>query len=289
MPYNFVKSERSTLKQLGLEERWLQEQIALDPSILGLGDLILVRREKKQVTRGKLDLLLVDPVEGTRYTVEVMLGTLDESHIIRTIEYWDVERSRNPDSEHRAVIVAEDITNRFFNVIALLNRAVPLVAVQMSAVKFADQFVLTFTKVLDVVDLNTPEDESADEQRDRAFWDTKASKGSIGTVDALLALMPNDRPQPRVTYNQGHIAIGTVGTNFVWAYPRKKESHCFFDLRLEGEERASWVAKLSEAGVFAGPRGSLMKMRINQAELKDHAAVVCELLAACERASNRAT
>ncbi len=82
-----------------------------------------------------------------------MLGRLDESHIIRSIEYWDVERTKNPDAEHRAVIVAEDITNRFFNVIALLNRAIPLIAIQMTAVKFDDRFVLTFTKVLDVVEL----------------------------------------------------------------------------------------------------------------------------------------
>ena len=55
-----------------------------------------------------------------------MLGALDESHIIRTIEYWDVERQRFPTHDHRAVIVAEEITSRFFNVIRLLNRAVPM-------------------------------------------------------------------------------------------------------------------------------------------------------------------
>lgn len=43
----------------------------------------------------------------TFYEEEVMLGALDESHIIRIIEYWGVERQRRPGSEHRAVIVAE--------------------------------------------------------------------------------------------------------------------------------------------------------------------------------------
>ncbi len=38
-----------------------------------------------------------------------MLGAVDESHIIRTIEYWDVERQRYPTLQHRAVIVAEEI------------------------------------------------------------------------------------------------------------------------------------------------------------------------------------
>ena len=31
---------------------------------------------------------------------------MDESHIIRTIEYWDIERRRYPQYEHVAVIVA---------------------------------------------------------------------------------------------------------------------------------------------------------------------------------------
>ena len=288
MPFTYLKSERTTLRHLSLDEQWLEERIIEDPTVLGLGDLNLIRRQKKQVTRGKLDLLLTDPEEDIRYAVELMLGTLDESHIIRTIEYWDTERSRNQDAEHRAVIVAEDITNRFFNVISLLNRAIPLIAIQMTAVKFENQFVLTFTKVLDVVDLNTPEDDSGEEQRDRAYWVTQSSRSSLATVEALLGLMPQGARQPRVTWNQGHIAVGTVGTNFLWAYPRKTAPHCFFNLRLEGEDRTAWLEKLAEASIFAGPRGAIMKMRLNEAELKANDVLLRELLATCERASTRA-
>ena len=287
MPYTLVHSERATIRELKLDERWLQDQIAQDPSILGLGDLTLIRREKKQVTRGKLDLLLLDPGEGTRYTVELMLGTLDESHIIRTIEYWDVERSRNPDSEHRAVIVAEDITNRFFNVIALLNRAIPLIAIQMTPVKFDSSFVLTFTKVLDVVDLTTPEDTASEEQETRAFWVAKSSRPSLATVDAVLALLPQGGNHSRVAYNQGHIAVCTTGTNFLWAYPRRKQPQCYFDVRLEGEEREAWINRLSEAGIDAGVRGALMKMRVMQTDVAHHEELFRELLLACERISTR--
>jgi hypothetical protein len=176
MPPTFVRTERTTLRNLGVDERWLQERIAEDPSILGLGDLTVLRREKKQITGGRIDFLLSDPEEDIRFEVEVMLGRLDESHIIRSIEYWDVERTKNPDSEHRAVIVAENITNRFFNVIALLNRAVPLIAIQMTAVKFEDRFALTFTKVLDVADLRATEDEMTSDQRDRPYWEARAGK-----------------------------------------------------------------------------------------------------------------
>src|SRR5438105_2583242 len=84
------------LRSLGLDEAWLQLQIAQDTSLLGLGDLELLKREKNQRTGGRIDFLMADPDIGTRYEIEVMLGAVDESHIIRTIEYWDVERQRYP-------------------------------------------------------------------------------------------------------------------------------------------------------------------------------------------------
>jgi len=80
-----------------------------------------------------LDLLFQDVESTRRYEVEIQLGSTDEAHIIRTIEYWDVERKRYPQYDHTAVIIAEDITTRFLNVINLFNGAIPLVAIQMNA------------------------------------------------------------------------------------------------------------------------------------------------------------
>jgi hypothetical protein len=127
---------------MGLDEPWLQNEIARDTSLLNLGDLELLKKEKIQSTGGRIDFLMVDPEGETRYIIEVMLGEVDESHIIRTIEYWDVERQRYPDLLHYAVIVAEKITARFFNVIRLLNRAVPIIAIQLSAFRMGEDVVL---------------------------------------------------------------------------------------------------------------------------------------------------
>jgi len=133
MPLELKKVTPTRLRLLGLDERWLQVRIEEDPSLLGLGDINVVRREKSQPSGGRLDFLMYDPDRELRYEVEIMLGVLDESHIIRTIEYWDIERQRFPAYDHRAVIVAEEITARFFNVIRLLNRAVPVIAIQLNA------------------------------------------------------------------------------------------------------------------------------------------------------------
>ena len=142
-----------------LNERWVQERIAEDPSILGLGDLVLKDKERIQPRAGRLDLLLQDVDSNRRYEVEVQLGTCDESHIIRTLEYWDIERKRYPQYDHTAVIVAEDITSRFLNVISLFNGTIPLVAIQMSALSAHDQIGLVFTTVLNQLSLGLVDDD----------------------------------------------------------------------------------------------------------------------------------
>lgn len=118
-----------------LNEKWLQDRIAEDPAILGLGDLILKDRERIQPRAGRLDILLQNPESTARYEVEIQLGRTDESHIVRTIEYWDLERRRYPQYDHTAVIVAENVTSRFLNVISLFNGFIPIVAIQLNAVK----------------------------------------------------------------------------------------------------------------------------------------------------------
>src|SRR5207247_10052879 len=130
-----------------------QEQMSDHPAILGLGKLELRDKERIQAHFGRLDLLLQDPETLKRYEVELQLGATDETHIIRTIEYWDIERKRYPQYEHTAVIVAEDITARFLNVIQLFNGTIPLVALKMSAYKVNGAIALAFVKVLDKITL----------------------------------------------------------------------------------------------------------------------------------------
>src|ERR1700686_4294420 len=160
----YVKPEKIWLKDHPeFQERWVQDRIAEDPSILGLGDLILKDKERIQPRAGRLDLLLQDQETDRRYEVEIQLGATDEAHIIRTIEYWDIERKRYPQYEHCAVLVAEDITSRFLNVVALFNGVIPLIALQMQALKVGEHTTLIFTKVMDELSRGlVDEDEDAE-------------------------------------------------------------------------------------------------------------------------------
>ena len=125
-----------------IDERWLSDRLVEDPSLLGLGDLQVRDIERRQPGAGRLDLLLYDPESLTRYEVEIQLGPTDESHLVRTIEYWDIERRRYPQYDHVAVIVAEDITSRFLNVISLFNGFIPLIAIQLKGIEVNGSFAL---------------------------------------------------------------------------------------------------------------------------------------------------
>src|SRR3989441_3510735 len=167
-----------------LNERWVQERIAEDPSMLGLGDVILKDKERIQPRAGRLDLLLQEVEGNRRFEVEIQLGKTDESHIIRTIEYWDIERKRYPQYDHTAVIVAEEITSRFLNVIGLFNGTIPLMAIQMNAVQLGDVVSLVFTTVLDQLRLGlVDEDEEVHEATDRAYWEARGTKATVAMAE----------------------------------------------------------------------------------------------------------
>jgi hypothetical protein len=96
-----------------ITEKWVQQLLSEEPALLGLGDVDVKDTERMQPQAGRLDMLLFDAEANTRYEVELQLGATDESHIVRTIEYRDIERRRYPQYEHVGVIVAEAITTRF--------------------------------------------------------------------------------------------------------------------------------------------------------------------------------
>ena len=115
-----------------ISEAWVQQVLFENPTLLGLGSSVKARdKERRQVAGGRLDLLLEDEDADVRYEVEIQLGATDETHLIRTLEYWDIERKRYPGCDHVAVIVAEEITSRFYNVISLFNSAIPLIALKI--------------------------------------------------------------------------------------------------------------------------------------------------------------
>lgn len=272
------------LRSVPLDERWLQDRIEEDPSLLGLGEVQVLKREKPQPTGGRIDFVLYDPDQEVRYEVEIMLGATDESHIIRTIEYWDIERQRYPAYDHKAAIVAEEITSRFFNVIRLLNRAAPIIALQLNAFMLDNSIVLHFTKVLDVYEDAEPEEPG--EQVDRRYWEKRASSASLAVVDTLIGLVQSKIGTPRVTYNKNHIALGTSGNNFCWFHPPKEAAHCHIRVKANAAERDQIVQRFDDTGLYVRPfQRELITIKLSLKDIETHGLLIEEVLRRCESVS----
>lgn len=71
---NYVIFEKIPLKNdYKYNEEWVKNRIEENPELLGLGDLVVVWREKKQ-KYGRLDFLMKDPENNKLYEVEVLLS-----------------------------------------------------------------------------------------------------------------------------------------------------------------------------------------------------------------------
>jgi len=277
----YVKPEKIWLKEHPtLNERWVQQIIADDPSILGLGDLVLKDKERIQPRAGRLDLLLQDAETNRRYEVEVQLGKTDESHIIRTIEYWDIERKRYPQYDHCAVIVAEDITSRFLNVVSLFNGFIPLIVVQMNAIKIGDQISLVFTTVLDELPLGLiDEDEEIQEVTDRAYWERRGTKATVSMADELIEIIKAFDSEVEFKYNKFYIGLAKNGqpNNFVVFRPQKNSLR--LEPRLKREDEME--EKLEAAGLDVmdyDKKWSRYRIRLSKGDVKKHSEFLTNLL-----------
>jgi len=271
-----VKLETISIKNNpDINEAWVQNVIYDDPTILGLGEVIPRDKERRQPNAGRLDLLLQDEETSKRYEVEIQLGATDENHIIRTIEYWDLEKKRYPQYEHCAVIVAEDITSRFLNIISLFNGAVPLIAIQMSAIKNQDGIGLFFTKVMDEVKYGlVDEDEVVNIPATRDYWLKRGTKQTVEFVDELFKILLPFALGYKLKYNKYYIGLekGGLVNNFVFFKPKKQ----FVKIESRMEENKELSSEFEVAGLDFEymPKWSAYSLRLRPGELEKNQAVI---------------
>ena len=264
-----------------INEKYIQEYIANDLNVLGLGELILKDKERIQPNAGRLDLLCQDsdPDSNRRYEIELQLGKTDESHIIRTIEYWDIERKRYPQYDHCAVIIAEDITTRFLNVIQLFNGHIPLIAIQMKAYRANDKIVLIFTKILDEIKRDDIEIIPPDDHSTREYWETKGSKETVELADDILKIINEIEPNFSIQYNKHYIGLKKGGVAFNFSVMYAKRSFLRIDFRLNKNEEIETLINDNELDVLEyNNRTSMYKIRLTKNEINKKKDIIKILL-----------
>jgi len=275
---DYVVSEKISLKNHpNFNEAWLQDKIAENPKILGLGELEVIDRERKQ-KNGRLDLLLANFEEETRFEVELMLGQTDESHIIRTIEYWDIERKRYPQYDHCAVLIAENVTSRFLNVLSLFNGHIPMIIIQLDALKINNQITLNFTKVMDRFELRKDDEtETKLIETDRNYWNTRATKKTVAMADDILNMInANANTQQNLNYNKYYIGLhdGIKSRNFIYIKPKKQFTHLF----IEVDEKENWIEQIEEKGISASIYKKFIQLTLTPEQLKKNNDLIGKLI-----------
>lgn len=280
---DYVKTKQFSLKHSSAhDEKWLQELLASEPSILGLGNVEHIESERRQNNGGRLDLMFQDDGGDVRYCVELQLGATDEAHIIRTLEYWDNERSRNPHIDHIAVIVAEDVTTRFLNVISLFNKSVPLVAIQLNAIEVEGKLALSTVKVLDLIQNLGWEDDNTSSKMvtDRNYWEKKATPATVSFADKFLKFIQGVTKDEslELKFNKHYIGLAHHGIadNFISFKPRKQAM--IVEFRIPHSEELQNRIEESLDFVSFNAKWGLWLVRFTEKDFENNLGFVDELV-----------
>jgi hypothetical protein len=277
---NIPIAKTVSIREAGFDEYWLQDQIVNNPSALDLGDLEVISKEKIQASGGRLDILLKDPEDDKMYEVEVMLGETDETHIIRTIEYWDNEKRKFPQRQHQAVLVAEKFSRRYFNVIQLFSHAIPITAVQAYITEVAGQKSLHFLKVLDTYE--EPDDLSGAAYQGSTEQDWREdSPWTLEAANTLQEIIRQELPTAQLHYLKSYIAISVNGDNYIWLHKRsgnKSQIGFWFSEKYFGQASE----QLDKAEISYSKRNLSLYLTTDSKTLKNQAALILKLADLCK-------
>lgn len=261
------------IRNVNKDEFWLQELIYKKPSILGLGELQALSKEKNQSTGGRLDILMKDPSDNAMYEVEIMLGETDPSHIIRSVSYWDYEKRKYPQRQHFAVLIAESFERKYFNIVQLLSLNIPMIAIQVDLLEVDSEYVLNFTKIMDIY-----EEPSDDEEVKTVTENTWAKKSSWTLQNAKKYIEILANKNSKLNFTQSYISLIINGRNAYYIDKRiKPTSQLWFNMK--DDEKAESIKQILDKNnvQYVYNRNKEFQINITQEILKDKDKVFKEI------------
>jgi hypothetical protein len=216
-----------------------------------------------------------------RYEVEIQLGSTDPSHIIRTIEYWDIERKRYPQYDHCAVLVAEDITSRFLNVLSLFNGSIPFIAIQMQALRVANKLTLVFTTVINELTRGSDDEEQDPEATptDRNYWEQKrATKETVAIADEVLELARKLDSELSLKYNKVYIGFSHSGQPFNFMTIKPKKKFTVLNTRVDRSDEIDRLIEQAGSEALDYDKGwRKYRIRLSKGDIKKHQDIIEKL------------
>lgn len=237
---------------------------------------------------GRLDILAKDEENEVAYAIEIMLGQLDESHIVRAIDYWLREKSRLDvkDWDKVAVLAAEEVRqSRYFNVVKFLAERMPLIVIEMKAHKVGDKLTLIPTPLLDgtaSIDSESvevpPQEEMAEES-----WEAKSSANSIQVLSECGKILKKIGAGIELNWRTRNfigVTVRNKARNFLVFKPKRNWVRVSARFLPETEK---WSKKLSKAhlNVVGGKPGRSVHFRLTKQDVKKNSVLLRQLFAEC--------
>jgi hypothetical protein len=100
---------------------------------------------------------------------------------------------------------------------------IPIVAIQMKALRSGDKIGLVFTKVVDQMVLGyVDDDEEGQEPTDRTYGESRGSKKTLALVDKLYDIAKTHDPALELKYNKFYIGLAkdSIPNNFAVFRPK---------------------------------------------------------------------
>lgn len=198
-----------------------------------------------------------------------------------------MERKRYPQYDHVAVLIAEDITSRFLNIISLLNGFIPLVAIQLNAIQIGDLIALLFTVILDQRLGLAPDEEEEQEVTDRTYWERRSSKTTVFMADEVLRLMKTLDEELELKYNKFYISVSKGNKPFNFVIFRPKKTSLRVEPKLKKAEEIEIMLDSAELDVLEyDTRNQRYRIHFSKVDIQKHERLLKEILGRAYREFN---
>ncbi len=171
------------------------------------------------------------------------------------------------------MLIAEDITSRFLNVISLFNGHIPIMALQLTAVETAEGVGIVFTRVLDTVKLGlVDEDETVFETTDRTYWEkTKSSPAMLSLADQIYEICRSFAPNLIQSYKKNYIGFRLNNQPFNFALCKPRSQSMLLEINLpQSDELDSEITDKGFELLAYNRHFGMYRISLKAADIQNH-------------------
>lgn len=175
--------------------------------------------------------------------------------------------------------MAEDIAARFLNVISLFNGTIPIIAIQLNALRVGQQITLAFTTVVNELSLGLVDEDEEQEPTDRSYWEERGTKATVAIADELLKIIKGFDPAFELKFNKFYIGLAGAGQPNNFALFRPNKSNLRMGVRLDQSDEVR--DRLEQAGLDLmdyESRSGRYRIRLTKTDVEQHFDLLKELL-----------